>query len=62
MIMPIFTILFTFIALLFACILDKGIILAIGMIAGIIIDVIFWTILEITDDKPDSGFGIDWGA
>lgn len=61
--MPIFTMIITFIALPFACILDKGIILGIGMLVGIVADIIFWTILEIKDkDKPDSGFAIDWGA
>ena len=61
--MPLFTMIITFIALPFACILDKGIILGIAMLVGIITDVIFWFIFDIKDkDKPSSGFPIDWGA
>ena len=62
--MPIFTVIITFIiGLPFAIILDKGIILGIAMLVGIVADVTFWIILEIKDkDKPDSGFAIDWGA
>lgn len=60
--MPIFTMIITFIALPFACILDKGIIVGIGMLVGIVADVVFWIILEKIDNKPDTGFAIDWGA
>ena len=57
--MPIFTMIFTFIGLLFACILDKGIILGIVMVVGIGADAIFWAIL-ITKDKSDTGFSMHW--
>ena len=57
--MPIFTMIFTFTSLPFACIFDKGIILGISMIVGIVADVIFWIILNIKDkDKSNSGIDL----
>lgn len=57
--MPIFTMIFIFIGLLFACILNKGIILGIAMLVGIVADGIFWAIL-IKKDKSDTGFSMHW--
>lgn len=49
--MPIFTMIFTFIALPFAIILDKGMIEAISMFVGVAIDLAIVVISEYKDSK-----------
>lgn len=49
--MPIFTMIFTFTALPFACILDKGMIEAVSMFIGAAIDLAIVVISEYKDSK-----------
>lgn len=60
--MPIFTMIIGIIGCIVAGILSKPVIAGIALCVGIALDVILIVILIVTDDKPSTGFGIDWGA